>query len=138
MEAERDQEGDDKSTVILAGFKCENKKDSGPSAPSSANQSLEEKFPKHEAVRVKTKKISSKNNTESITPEYRSLDPHVVQHFGKNGSQIKGQVKIESPVVNSKFKKGIHHELEAHTHKDIRGKTGKIGKIDKEELNKLQ
>ena len=61
-------------------------------------------------------------------------------HFNKNGSLVKNNLKVDSPLMsNCKHKKGAEIEHEGgNTLKDIRGKLAKFGKIDRDQLHQLQ
>ena len=137
---------DDKSTVILAGLKSvprpekdneeelPSRKSSIPNYSSLNNQNVCKK-------EIKKKKVSSKNATESIPSEcIKSVDYHKNQsNLTKSGHVMKALMKLDSPMMSQcKNKKGHYNEHEHEGHKDGRGKFAKVGKIDKDELHKLQ
>ena len=72
----------------------------------------------------------------------KSVEHHKsVNHLGKYNSMMKVSMKIESPTTSQCRNKKPHHENDhegPQVMRDIRGKLIKIGKIDREELNRLQ
>jgi hypothetical protein len=70
----------------------------------------------------------------------KSVDSQKNQSYPiKSGHVAKALIKIDSPMMSQcQSKKEHHNEHELECHREGRGKVCKVGKIDKDELHKLQ